>query len=64
MRLGAEVVDLVRADVGQQTDQVRGVGQVTVVEVEAPVVDLRVLVSGSTRSVLKFEARRLIPWTS
>ena len=44
MRLCAEVVDLVRADVGQQTDQVRGVGQVAVVEVEALVVDLGVLV--------------------
>ena len=44
MRLGAEVVDLVRADIGQQTDQVRGIGEVTVVEVEAFVIDLWVLV--------------------
>ena len=44
MRLCAEIVDLVGADFLQDTDQIRAVGQVAIVEVETPGRVVRVLV--------------------
>ncbi len=44
MRLGAEVVDLVRLEIVEQLHHLHGIGQVAVVQEQARLVEVRILV--------------------
>ena len=59
--LRGEVVDLVRLDLLDDPGQVRGVGEIAVVQEEADALLVRVAVEVVDRSVLNDEARRLMP---
>ena len=64
MALGRQVVDLVRLYLLDDADQVGGVGQVAVVQHEALVGLVRVLVQVVDAVGIEQELRRLMPCTS
>jgi hypothetical protein len=61
--LRAEVVDLVGLHLLHHVDEARRVGQVAVVQDEAAVSDVRILVQVIDAPVLNSDVRRLMPWT-